>query len=282
MQKHRLVAIRVFSPIFLSLLLEITGQSICLAQKPILATPPSFMEKAKWNWTNDKWISSDHAYKIARLQIDQAISKGESPKRLVQKYRAAVETSPRAHHASSAFYDPLSCFRWGYAAWKTVTPGSSLLDQGQSLLGVSEGLASAYSPHTYEYTRLRFLVEAWYIPSDHLKNVGLRLVKHSPNDLDVKYQMVRILSQSVTSQNNRLALSYANDFVRLRPQRSSSFASLGQVYQDAWYYFGNKADATKALVAYQHCLDIMPPATDWRNSVVTSVQRIKRGIITAR
>jgi hypothetical protein len=273
----RIIVIGALSLISLNLALsQAKGQGINPAIAPSASIPPSYMERTKLDWTNDKWTGDDRPYIIARRQIDQAYAAGKSPEPLIQKYRVATEKGPRIHTASSIFYNPLACYRWGYAAWKTVSAKSSLKEQGKHLSGVSEALASASSPHIYEYTRLRFFVEAWYIPSSKLKNVGLRLLKHSPGDLDVKYHMTRILTQIVTAQNNRLALSYAKDLVHSRPQRPSSYAALGGVYDDSWEFLGNKADAAKAIAAYQHCLVIMPPDTYWRSDIVQAIARIER------
>lgn len=268
---------------FLTILL-LAFASVCSAQcdspnKGIpSAVPPNIAERTKWDWTNDKWTGDSRPYEAARRQIDQAVARGQNLEILIQKYRTAVEQGPRIRHNAGVFYDPLLCYQWGYAAWKTITPSSLLSEQAKHLSGVSGALASTESPHTYEYSRLRFFVAAWHIPSSHLQGIGVRLVRHTPADLDVKYQMTRVLSQSVTPKNNHLALSYAKDLVRLRPKRPSSYAALGSVYQDSWLFLDNKADAPKALAAYQHCLALMPPSTEWRDYVVTTLSQIKAEI----
>lgn len=279
----RITEICVFTISCLALALStVHGQTTNPAMAPSNNVPPSFMERTKWDWTNDKWTGDERPYVIARRQIDQAYAEGKSPELLIQKYREATEKGPRIHAASTLFYDPLACYRWAYAVWKTITSKSPLREQGRHMSGVAEALASASSPHTYEYTRLRFFLAAWYIPSYRLKNVGLRLLKHSPSDLDVKYQMVNVVSSSVTPENNRLAFTYARELVHLRPQRPSSYAALGGAYDDSWEFLGNSADAPKAIAAYQHCLAMMPPDTSWRGDIVQTISRMKRRLASHR
>lgn len=174
---------------------------------------------------------------------------------LLGQYKALAQQNPS---------DPVVQFRWGYAAWlmiNSTTGGSKLYDL---MYGVREGLGRASSPHTYDYARLRFIIEGYHGYINGLADVGERLAAYDPNDYSVIYALTSVLDSLPGMEMKRKALHYAQTLVQLKPNLPYPYSAVGSVYQRMWEKTHDKSYADKAITGYQKYLEIAPASYTWR------------------
>lgn len=214
-------------------------------------------------WASVPWSGSNLPFEEARAKVDAAIKNGESADALRRKYRATAINPILKANNSYVPLKALDCFRWGYATWLTIQ--SSPVDvrwqraAGADWLKASD-VYNAYlltpSPHNYEYDRIRFLISAYLMPDGYLQNVGKRLVSHNPQDLDVKYEFIRVLNPQ---KDHQQALGLVKELVKKRPSDPSSYARLAEVYYEGWIFLDRNQDAPLALAAYHKYLSLAAP-----------------------
>ena len=219
-----------------------------------------------WVWTTEKWTADDKPYVEIRQNIDKAIASGHKPDALLKKYEGMAQKGKLSAQAQ---------FRWAYAAWQARKAVDRYDDQRQRLWIPRRSFTRVASPRCYQYTRLRFLIEAWFLPTPRLKSVGERLVRRAENDYDVKAYMARILRTSTSLEERKKALAYAKDLVRLEPKRPSAYSTLGGVYFTSWLKTKNPDDGDKAVAAYRKYLDLAPRNAEWRPQAERLIHRIE-------
>lgn len=222
---------------------------------------------SKWTWTDEKWNGNDTPYVKIRQSIDKAIAAGQKPDTLLKKYQVIGKAQPS---------NPQAQFQWAYAAWQARKAVDKYKDQYQKLSPVREVLVKVTSPATYQYVRLRFVIEAWFFPASELKFVGERLIKRNPNDYDVKYYLVSILDTSTSSAEWKTALKYAKDLIRIDSKRSSAYSALGGVYFASWLKTKNKLHGKEAINAYRKYLVIAPKNAEWRAQAERLIKTIQK------
>lgn len=83
------------------------------------------------------------------------------------------------------------------------------------------------------------------------------MLHRNPNDYDVKFYQVRILS-SGNDKDRQQAIDYANDLVRMQPKRPSAYSALGGAYWLAFRGTDHRDVADKAIAAYRKYLELIP------------------------
>ncbi|RYZ92627.1 MAG: hypothetical protein EOP06_03705 [Proteobacteria bacterium] len=137
-------------------------------------------------------------------------------------------------------------------------------------------LASTPSPRVYNWTRLRFLVDARNFPDTLLRPVGERLVQRDPKDYEVKYRLIDTFNPGESKAEKKQALIYAHDLIRLNPKRASGYSALGGVYYRDWLLNKNRTDAGNAIAAYQRYLKIAPPNEPFRRQVTLLIALMRK------
>ena len=225
-----------------------------------------------WAWTTEKWDASDRPYQQIRDNIWRSISSGQKPEILDAKYRALAKSE--AYHPP---YDSVAQFRWAYVAYQAVIVNPQLIDHSD-FAAATQALGYGPSPRSYEYARLRFLMEAMSWPDIHLKVAGERLLARVPDDFQVKYQLTHVLaSGSTSSQNMNQAVLYAQQLVRAMPSKGRMYGLLGETYYTRWLSGKSSMDGDNAIAAYEKYLALAPPNDSFRHQAQYLIKKIQNG-----
>ena len=218
-------------------------------------------------WISEQWTGEEKPFRIIRATIDATLTSGIKPEALISKYKIASERSPS---------DPKALFRWGYTAYQAATqPGKTNSEGLGQLTQVRQDFPFAHSPHTYEYDRLRFLVQSFGFGSSDIARVGARLLKLHPNDDDVEYSYVKCLTDDPTRACRLQALANTRLLVRKNPNVPSVYALLATVYSALWASNNDKQYAAKAVEAYQEYLRKAPADFAYRKQAESNIAFIK-------
>ena len=212
-------------------------------------------------WAAEAWTGNNTPYQKARTQIDYALSESpQSGKILLAKYTAAAKANPAS---------PLALFRWAYASLKLDPQPHYLGEDG--LDAVRDAFAKPPSPHTYDYTRLRFLLFEHSMPIPELIPLGRRLLKQQPIDYPVHYYYIASLRVGPTIKDSQLALLEVDKLLQQQPNTISLYALKGSIYLGRWAgeksnHLPKKADGESCIAAYQEYLDRSPTNDPFRKS----------------
>lgn len=209
------------------------------------------LETMPWEvvWTTDEWTDDDKPYAEARKATEQAIAKGQSAESLRLKYKKK---------AAQNLKDPLALFHWGYAAYLSYLsiyniPGRSHklreLDNPLTDISIATNLSR---PKTFNYARMQFLVQGGGSYSTYMWALGERLLKHDPNDIELKYRYADILlNYGGGPAEVKKALQLTQEILKAKPNNANYQFLLAQLYEADWMRSKSKADAAKAIAEYK-------------------------------
>lgn len=216
-------------------------------------------------WTVEKWTADDKPYRTMRLSIFDAIHKGQDVAALCKAYKLQVQKHPR---------DPHSVFQYAYACYQASQVSSKFKGSGE-LVEAERSLTFVPPTHTYEYARLRFLIAAETFPRHYLKDVGVRLLAHDPNDIAVEWRLVTILDPADYPAEKQQALAYAFDLVKRMPNNPDAKTRLAGTYYNIWLGTEKKSDGETAIAAYQDYLKQAPENAAFRPRAEAIIEEIK-------
>lgn len=220
-----------------------------------------------WGWAAQPWTGNDRPYQKIRADINKALYAGQGPDALIADYKAKADADPK---------DPQAAYGWAFAVWRISTWSDEYQQKYSDFTDLPDALAAAPFPKTYNYARLRFLVQAQVRAMPQLQELGERLVKRNPKDADVKYQLIHVLRQTPSPPENREALKLAQDLVQSDPKVALYYQVLGNVYRDAYYDFGFKrADGDKAIATFQKEMEVKPPNDEERQVIEEVIKNIQ-------
>jgi hypothetical protein len=214
-------------------------------------SPLVFLKKWRlhWSWANETWGNNDKPYQETKADIDKALVQGQDLEKLLDKYKSAALDSPT---------NPVEQFRWAYLAYRiSLLPQNQ--DKGVDKIGLSlEAMYRPVSPHSYEYDRLRFLMESYLTSNYELIGLGRRLIQRDPQNQDIQFYAIRNLSDPkdwgdrtslgiVSSQKQALLL--LQTFIQKYPTSSSGYNLLGGLYSEMYLKSNNPADRDHAVAA---------------------------------
>ena len=204
------------------------------------------------SWTSEAWSGNDAPYTEARLRIEREVDASHEPISVANSYKLKATTSPS---------NPLVVFSWAVAAYEASRSSKSDAEYLRCTAGVLKALAISPSPDTYEYDRMRYLVQLdGYDEMPDLAGLGDRLLKHNKNDPDV------LLQVAVSKQDLKTALALANASLLIKPNTRAAYGDFGEIYMDHMYLPGKKAlYGRAAIAAFEKCLELLPPNKDARN-----------------
>ncbi len=224
-------------------------------------------------WCKEDWTGSDTPFIAVERNIDNRVAQGAKPSALLAAFRRAALSNPR---------NATSQFAYAYAAQKTAdakTDGQSLDSLLQPPL---KALGEVPSPRSYQYTRLRWLLEhkvgQWkgFMP---VIGLGKRLIARNPKDKTVRFYLVEelLLSRVPTDQTVELP-RYAQE-IENEPQKSvATYSLLAGVYHDLLLTTHNPEYADKAISNYQRYLQLTPPSyfPPYRSLVKDYIERCRQ------
>lgn len=250
-----------------SLLLMVSCTSVVFA-----AAKTEYKLPRELAWTKEKWKDSDKSFQSVRRNIDQMIAKGRKPDDLRKSYKASAQKEPQ---------DAQAQFRWAYAADRDSAKQHESAEVEKRLSGVADAMAKPDSPRSYQYGRLRYLMEVrrakwggnWFIVE-----FGKRLVKRNSNDWDVKYYLTYDLLNSEDVPDRRVtALKYANQIKQAFPKRPSSYSTLGWVYRCLALETHDPRHCDIAIANYRKYLQLAPTShSEMRKYVPSIINRIEK------
>lgn len=207
----------------------------------------------------EKWTGNEKLYAAARENIDSDFSRG----RITVAYLSNLEATWNQDE-----HNPLTLFRWAYARFKAqglhpAIPFTTMPAEG--------AFNEVPSPHTYEYARVRFLIETSLSRHRELMAVGKRLLAHNSNDFDVEYCLTYCFGESMSAEEKQAALAYADHLIQKYPNKPSVSAVKGGVYFSYWIDHRNKQDARDAIKWYQQYLRLAPVNYEWRKEAASTI-----------
>ncbi len=215
-------------------------------------------------WTEEVWTGNEAPYTKIRLEIENLNNAN-------QKLPAMIEET--GDKAQKDVNNSLLGYRWAYLCYKAATLD---LKEGESQLPLaSRAISISVSPKVYEYSRLRFLINVRSFPSSQFRSLGERLVKRDPNDYDVKFYMLKLLTPGLSTEDKKLAVGYAQDLIRMWPNSTSAHSGLGGVYYRSWLVSKSKSDADNAIQAYEKYLQIAPPNHEFRKQAQSLIAKMR-------
>ncbi len=208
----------------------------------------------EWGWTKEKWTNSDTPYKKIREAIGPLYRAKKLNDKQLGLYKKAALEKPK---------DALALYRWGYYGFCFALLQSDVTIGSGKIGRVTEYFQNGPSPHSYEYTRLRYLVLSYMLQSSpQMAELSERLLKRDPKDYFVKYYAV---SHHFTGKpkDEALALKLATELVDTEPKNAFVVSLLGYFYQRQWWGHHKPEDAQKSIELYQRYLELANlPADD--------------------
>lgn len=245
---------------FLITLLLFSSTMSCPAQT-------SFPEN---DWIIEMWTGNDAPFRQARTAIDKRVARGEDVALIAYNLRKNT-----AHPA-----DTTAQFKWAYAAYRTVKRGKDTQpDQTmQEVVTALERGDGMNPPHSYEYSRLRFLAKVYQWPEFKLKNVGARLLKRNPKDYEVMFCQLQVAHSGLGRDEEAQNLRYANTLIKVQPYNPKVYNLVGDVYDVMCTYRvqhllpEEPALYNKALFYWNKALRLTPLSDPARKILVAKIK----------
>lgn len=243
--------------------LLLAGLAVC--ERPLVAqlASPQQQTSSATSWMTEKWTGDETHYAAARENINRDFSRGG----ITVAYLKGLETAWNQDEQ-----DPLKLFRWAYARYKAQGLHPPIPFTTVPAYGAFNEVPS---PHTYEYARVRFLIETSLSRPRELMAIGKRLLARNPDDFDVEFALSRCFGETMSAEEKQSALAYADHLINKYPNKSSVYAVKAGVYFSYWIDHRNKQDARDAIQWYQKYLKVAPTNYEWRKraeGIVTLLQ----------
>ena len=213
-------------------------------------------------WATEAWIKNDKPYKKIEDEVDTAIARHEFTMLDIATYQTQADKN---------IHDPLVQFRWTYAVYRANQENSPIKS---GLYPFTSALGRAPNPHSYEYSRIGFLIQTQFSPDPHYVNLGERLLAQKPSDYLVEYKLAGCIDPTHSPEAKIKAFKYAHDLIRMKPNDPRSYVALGGVYYYLWSVSHNHVEGQQAIIAYQHSLQLDPPekGKNLANSIIDEIR----------
>ena len=219
-------------------------------------------------WTLEPWTSDDAVYAKARQDIE---TNNIPPRKLEAQYESTATAEPKS---------PVAQFRWGYALKKNLDDAPLSSEAGAKASSVFYSLTQVKDPHTYNYSRLRYLVS---IRSRDLVRLGERLLKEDPKDHPVKLHLVEDYAFDVGKYGNPVsktrALAICHQLLQEDPKNPRYYAVLGVVYEMSYYYRHNPSDGALAIAADRKYISRSDSQSDHAQMITKVIAEIQTDLV---
>ncbi len=237
--------------------------AVVAAFAQVSSSPTQKLNSPRWSWISENWTDNDAEYRTIRADIEAQQSQGTLILPTIERYKGLWEQNPNS---------PTALFRWAYASFRATQQNPPIL-QKQMIL--PDAFGKVPSPRTYEYSRLRFLVNAHYFPHSQLQALGERLLRHTANDYDVSYYLIDCYRPWESTVEKEKALTLAQSLVRANPTRSGPYSALGGVYFGLWSVNHQQHDGDDAIKSYREYLSLAPVNDAWRKQATKFIKYIE-------
>ena len=254
----------------LNLLVLLLGHTAAFSQSQPSRVQRAYTSNAKqyktfMSFLNEPWTGNDKPFIAIRREVDALLAS----KKLTPAYLSRVRARALSKGATAR-----DIFRWGYALFQSRYSTFNF-GLAASPYEVRMALAQVPSPRSYQYARLRFLIEGRANPNPEFAGLGRRLLRRNPNDYYVKFYAVWLLTTG-TSMERAEALKYANELTKQYPTRAGSHNAMARVYYDRWRLSRQVSDANKSIAAYRRCLQYMARSDNSRDDIEYMIQLIEK------
>lgn len=217
-----------------------------------------------------EWPISNKPFRGIKEEIDSQIKKGKNPDELVEGAKSAFIKDK----------SPLALFRWAYAAQKSALAPQPArpFDEAKitDVYEVMQESANGKAYQAYDFIRLYYLLGTEVEPPVSTLQLGEKLLRFQPNDIDVESQQVNLLMLTGVPANLAKAVIYAKDLIRRDPTDANAYASLAGVYYTQWLVLNSKAYAKKAAAEYQEYLRLAPANDYFREDVDYMLKQLRQ------
>ena len=182
-------------------------------------------------WETESWTTSEKPYHEAEKQVLQSLNTKdvELMKRVYARLEGQAEAQPS---------DVMAQFKQAVALSRLALRGLDFPHTNR----LRKRLAQL-SPHSYVYTRIRYMVErAHHNYEPDVRAVGRRLLKRVPDDYQVLYYQATALDTRIPSERKE-SFAHANRVTQLRPDDYKSYYLMGDRYRAVW--MSNNVDMSK-------------------------------------
>lgn len=250
---------------------RVVSISLALGAMLIIALPQvASAAPSKWDhildWQRDTWDAhNDAPFRAIEGQIREELAHAPDPDNVILKYRALASKTPN---------DPVAQFRWGFSSFAASTRATDIYLLMNRMDGAYEAMALAKPPHSYEYTRVVFLVSPVGKPG---RPAGLRLLARNPSDDDVKTLL--LLDSCSYLPNDALMkelLTWAAQLVKNHPQYPYYRVLTGRIYSTMWWVTKKVKYAKLALAGYQDYLAHAPVTDGYQEQAHIVVKDLKK------
>ncbi len=217
------------------------------------------------SWANQPWTGDNRPYHAIRIQVDHLAEQGKLTPSMLQANFKAWQQTPR---------DPLKLFQWAYADSMAVRYLPNLPPRPQPGDGAFEACPD---PHTYDYERVRFLLN-WETHENALLPLAKRLLQHDPKDYPVQYALAGRYGGRDTPAEKAASLARAQRLLAQYPHKPEIYSLIAGIYCDHWIFQKNKEDARKAIFYYQKYLQIASVDNPWRKQASFWVATLTRSL----
>jgi hypothetical protein len=233
--------------------------------------------RADPSWTKEKWTGNNQPWRAMRTELDNVVKTQVARKaELIAAAEAAFTKHPN---------DAKLLYRWAYLAYRFGIPNGKVSADTEYRLIRSKFL-KVKSPQVPEYTRARFLIEAWhlagsYYSAEHLTEAADRLIACDPNDRTVKflYAWLQVASRDLSRIDK--ALGYLDAVQRHNQAQGSPYPEALEYYRALLYWSRHsaakrKADAESAIAAFERYKETVKINKMERERVDRGIAAIKK------
>jgi hypothetical protein len=269
--------IRILAALFLISFGPMVAMNWPIASYAADATPammanvvPQFVSTGEtsdgWSWTKMDWKADNTPYAALRQRIEKQITESSDPAAVVADYK---------QKADSDTANPLAEFAYGYAALYFTEDYSAPQEEATIVAWpVPDALARAKFPNTYDYARLRFVMQVQVHLMPELLRAGLRLANLNRNDVHVQTHFVEVLAYCGTEADTDRAIAYATNLISEFPGNADYPLSRGMIYlfrKNGSSQQPYKADGIADLQKY---VDLSPSTDTLRPVIIKMIQQL--------
>jgi len=199
------------------------------------------------------WSKNDQPYTDIRARIDAQSFSGKAPGDI-------LKDTLRAYPSDDA---PVNLFARGYVAWSTNyyfdrhTPDADTSYGLVKQIGDTIFYKASVMPHTYNFVRLAYLLDG-DIGGDQMTHVGLKLLKHTPSDRGVAFELTMALLETDGQANIDMATTLAQRDMKAHPSDSRSCSVLAYAYYCQYNEKNDKRKAFAAIALLQRATSLAP------------------------
>ena len=219
-------------------------------------------------WVFEKWSANDKVFPLINKQLQKKILASHDAVSITAAYGELFKKTPKS---------TVLLFKWGMSTYyASKTKSSTWFPTDSDLLLTS--LDVIPSPHSFQYDRMRFLIQSHFRGEDFLKTMGLRLLKVNPGDDEVKSSMFPVLNIVGNPRDGQLALDFANELIAKHPANPRWHAMLGSTYNLISVRTNKRLDCEKAITAYQDYLKLAKKTDPFYSHAEYMISVIKKNM----